>query len=64
MVNYIWVGMTVIGVVFAMFNGTMDEVNEGVICECKGGGYPLYWTDEHTCILAGVNENCGGIGIT
>ncbi|MDQ0219038.1 spore maturation protein [Peribacillus cavernae] len=27
MVNYIWVGMTVIGVVFAMINGTMDQVN-------------------------------------
>lgn len=30
MVNLIWVFMTVIGVVFAMFNGTMGEVNEAV----------------------------------
>ena len=26
MVNYIWVGMLVVGVVFALFNGTMDQV--------------------------------------
>ncbi|SEM86523.1 spore maturation protein A [Mesobacillus persicus] len=30
MVNYIWVGMTVIGLVFAAINGTMAEVNEAV----------------------------------
>lgn len=30
MVNYIWVGMTVIGIGFAMFNGTMDKVNEAI----------------------------------
>jgi spore maturation protein A len=30
MVNYIWVGMTIIGLVFAAVNGTMSEVNEAV----------------------------------
>ena len=30
MVNYIWVGMTIIGIVFAFMNGTMDEVNKAV----------------------------------
>lgn len=30
MVNLIWVFMTVFGIVFAMFNGTMDKVNEAV----------------------------------
>ncbi|MCM3669511.1 spore maturation protein [Mesobacillus maritimus] len=30
MVNYIWVGMTIIGLVFAAINGTMDDVNEAV----------------------------------
>lgn len=34
MVNLIWVALTVIGIVFAMFNGTMDQVNEAVF---KGG---------------------------
>ena len=34
MVNIIWVMLTVIGIVFAMFNGTMDEVNEAIF---KGG---------------------------
>lgn len=34
MVNLIWVFLTVIGIVFAMFNGTMDQVNEAVF---KGG---------------------------
>ena len=30
MVNIIWAGMAVIGIVYAMFNGTMDEVNKAV----------------------------------
>ncbi len=34
MVNIIWVMLTVIGIVFAMFNGTMDQVNEAIF---KGG---------------------------
>ncbi|WP_226666930.1 nucleoside recognition domain-containing protein [Metabacillus litoralis] len=34
MVNIIWVMLTVIGIVFAMFNGTMEQVNEAIF---KGG---------------------------
>lgn len=30
MINYIWVFLTIFGIVFAMFNGTMDEVNKAV----------------------------------
>ncbi|MCU9602555.1 nucleoside recognition domain-containing protein [Pallidibacillus thermolactis] len=30
MINIIWVAMSVIGIVFAMFNGTMEEVNKAV----------------------------------
>ncbi len=30
MVNYIWISMAVIGIVYAMFHGTMDEVNEAL----------------------------------
>ncbi|WP_428908976.1 nucleoside recognition domain-containing protein [Niallia sp. Krafla_26] len=30
MINIIWVLLSVIGIVFAMFNGTMEEVNEAV----------------------------------
>ncbi|MBM7713679.1 nucleoside recognition domain-containing protein [Siminovitchia sp. FSL H7-0308] len=30
MINYIWVGMTLIGLVFAGLNGTMKEVNEAI----------------------------------
>ena len=30
MVNIIWVSLTVIGIVFAMVNGTMEEVNEAI----------------------------------
>jgi len=30
MVNLIWVAMTIIGFIFAMVNGTMDEVNKAV----------------------------------
>ena len=35
MVNYIWVGMTVIGIVFGMINGTMDQVNEALFVSAK-----------------------------
>lgn len=35
MVNIIWVFMTVIGIVFAMFNGTMDEVNQAIFSGAK-----------------------------
>ncbi|GKU81059.1 MULTISPECIES: nucleoside recognition domain-containing protein [Niallia] len=35
MVNIIWVLMTVIGIVFAMFNGTMDEVNKAIFSGAK-----------------------------
>ncbi|MFX3624729.1 MAG: nucleoside recognition domain-containing protein [Ectobacillus sp.] len=35
MVNLIWVAMTIIGVVFAMFNGTMEEVNKAVFDGAK-----------------------------
>ncbi|MGD6815704.1 nucleoside recognition domain-containing protein [Metabacillus sp. 84] len=30
MVNYIWVGMIIIGIVFALFNGTMEQVNAAI----------------------------------
>lgn len=30
MVNYIWVGMTIIGIIFAIVNGTMEDVNEAI----------------------------------
>lgn len=30
MVNIIWVFLTVIGIIFAMVNGTMDQVNEAI----------------------------------
>lgn len=35
MVNYIWVGMTVVGVLYAMVNGTMDEVNKALFVSAK-----------------------------
>ncbi len=35
MVNYIWVGMTIIGIVFALINGTMDAVNKAVFDGAK-----------------------------
>ncbi|MET3727956.1 spore maturation protein A [Fictibacillus halophilus] len=35
MVNYIWVGMMVIGFIVAGFNGTMDKVNEAIFTSAK-----------------------------
>lgn len=35
MVNIIWVCMTVIGIIFAMVNGTMNEVNEAIFNGAK-----------------------------
>ncbi|MEH7495430.1 nucleoside recognition domain-containing protein [Neobacillus sp. 3P2-tot-E-2] len=35
MVNYIWVFMTIVGFIFAMFNGTMEEVNKAIFDGAK-----------------------------
>jgi len=35
MINLIWVAMTIIGIIFAMFNGTMEQVNEAVFQGAK-----------------------------
>jgi spore maturation protein A len=35
MVNYIWVGLTLIGLLFAAINGTMNEVNEAIFKGAK-----------------------------
>ncbi|MDF2902513.1 MAG: spore maturation protein [Bacillus sp. (in: firmicutes)] len=35
MVNYIWVGMTVVGIIFAFINGTINEVNEAIFNGAK-----------------------------
>ncbi|WP_143415215.1 nucleoside recognition domain-containing protein [Geobacillus sp. E263] len=35
MVNLIWVAMAIIGIVFAMINGTMNEVNEAIFKSAK-----------------------------
>lgn len=35
MVNYIWVLMTIVGIIFALFNGTMEQVNKAVFDGAK-----------------------------
>lgn len=35
MVNIIWACMAIIGIVYAMFNGTMGEVNKAIFTEAK-----------------------------
>lgn len=35
MINIIWVAMTIIGILFAMINGTMDKVNEAIFLGAK-----------------------------
>lgn len=35
MVNYIWVFMTIVGFVFALINGTMEEVNKAIFDGAK-----------------------------
>jgi spore maturation protein A len=35
MVNYIWVIMTLVGIVFGMVNGTMEEINKAVFTGAK-----------------------------
>lgn len=37
MINLIWVSITVIGILFAMVNGTMDKVNEAIFLGAKEG---------------------------
>lgn len=40
MVNIIWACMAVIGILYALFNGTMDEVNEAIV-ESAGSAVTL-----------------------
>jgi spore maturation protein A len=35
MVNYIWVLMTLIGIIFGMVNGTMEEINKAIFTGAK-----------------------------
>lgn len=35
MVNYIWASMAIIGIVYAMFNGTMSDVNEALFTSAR-----------------------------
>jgi spore maturation protein A len=35
MVNYIWVIMTLVGIVFGMVNGTMEEINKAIFTGAK-----------------------------
>ncbi len=35
MVNYIWVAMTIIGIVFGLINGTMEEINKAIFIGAK-----------------------------
>jgi spore maturation protein A len=35
MVNYIWVIMTIVGILFGMVNGTMEEVNKAIFTGAK-----------------------------
>ena len=39
MMNYIWAGMLVIGVVFAVINGKLNEFSEGLMQSCTDGVY-------------------------
>ncbi|WP_182199448.1 nucleoside recognition domain-containing protein [Paraliobacillus salinarum] len=35
MVNYIWAGLAIIGIIYAMFNGTMEEVNQALFSSAQ-----------------------------
>lgn len=39
MMNYIWAGMLVLGVVFAIVNGRLNEFTEGLMKSCTDGVY-------------------------
>ncbi len=39
MMNYIWAGMVVLGVVFAVINGRLNEFSEGLMKSCTDGVY-------------------------
>ncbi len=39
MMNYIWAGMLVLGVVFAILNGRLNEFSEGLMKSCTDGVY-------------------------
>lgn len=39
MMNYIWAGMLVLGIIFAVINGRLNELSEGLMKSCTDGVY-------------------------
>lgn len=39
MMNYIWAGMLILGIAFAVFNGRLNEFSEGLMKSCTDGVY-------------------------
>lgn len=39
MMNYIWAGMLVMGIIFAIINGRLNEFSEGLMKSCTDGVY-------------------------
>ncbi|HHU18267.1 MAG: nucleoside recognition domain-containing protein [Anaerovoracaceae bacterium] len=39
MMNYIWAGMLVLGIVFAVINGRLNEFSDGLMVSCTNGVY-------------------------
>ncbi|BBP90424.1 hypothetical protein BsIDN1_40420 [Bacillus safensis] len=58
MVNLIWVFLTVIGLVYAMFNGTMQEVNEAVFKGSKEAVTISIGLISVLVFLARAHEDC------
>ena len=59
MVNLVWVAMAVIGIVYAMINGTMEEINKAVFDGAKDAVTICIGLISVLVFWLG-NENCRG----
>ena len=58
MVNLVWAAMAVIGIVYAMINGTMEEVTKAVFEGSKDAVTICIGLISVLVFLARFNENC------
>lgn len=54
MMNYIWAGMLVFGIVFAVINGRLNEFSDGLMVSCTNGVYFVIGLAGIMAVWAGI----------
>ena len=51
MMNYIWAGMLVLGIVFAVINGRLNEFSDGLMVSCTNGVFRNWSCRNNGCMV-------------